>query len=271
VAEGFQGQPAAHQAAFFQGFRTAGQYRNDCTGAYGAIIGGLESGTPRLKPRGKILSIGNMHGIIQVLWGLPGRVLGQGLYPTFLWRVFNESDSLARAEIRFHQANVAAIIYNPMAADWGRLIRQKDACGWTPRTAALYHRFASLHYRLDLLALGFTPPNHAAMCLYTVSGSRRAARGRMLYLPGIENWSWEMTEATRSGDFTRALAINDSMATLVPGVAWTDKLRLEVLARAGRAREERSLMARLAREDSGSLHPGIRVIWGGDTAERAGK
>jgi len=250
-------------SAFFRGFKSAEKYRNKSMDAYGAFLDEMAvNGRISAALRGKILSVENSIGGGLFSWGLPGRALGQGFEPSFLWKTFNECSAPGRAEVRFRQAGISSIMFCPTMNDWSRLTARPSPCRWTPGMLRLYHQFAADHFRMELYALNYDPPI-ATMCLYSYQRKSAGGSKRMLYLPGIEYEAWGITGAIRAGKYKEAIELTNKLESLLPGVAWIEKLKIEVLGSAGRAGEARRMVERLGREDARGFSPATVVLWGG--------
>lgn len=236
------GPGGAGLGGYLAGRASGEAFRREATGSYGRILpavgaavrGAGERGSGVLRDRegrscdpGRILAVGEA-----LAFGLPARVIGEGLGPRVPWRIAREADSERRMTIRYRQADVRWVLHNPWKAYWARLEEQPYA--WDPRMLHLYETWARRHLRLRAFS-GREDPVWGSHWLFEVmSGQASAPMARVLFLPGAERALARPTRAALAGDLDAAIAGFRAAHRLLPGVVAVDAALGHALVKAGR-------------------------------------
>lgn len=170
--------PGVYPTPFLTGGQSAAEYRTRGLYGYGGILPALCREDARFPTRGSLLFIGNRYS-----WDAPGRIIGVEFEPSFIWKAANESPSPERMAVRFRQANVRFIIYNPSWAHWSA-----GACypeSWDLRMAKTYLEFARRHM-VSCGWSGHDDPLVGCCWLFRIDQRAHPPSPRVLFLPGAE-------------------------------------------------------------------------------------
>ncbi len=224
------GGAAPAVAALLAGRTAPEAFRTEALGSYGRILPEVRQVTRDSGPHGRVLEAGDT-----VSWGVPVRVLGEGLGPRLPWVAARESNTEQRMSIRYRQAGVRWVLHNAWKAGWARLHEQPYA--WDARMLRLYEAWVRRHLRLRAFS-GREDPIWGSHWLFEVSRAPASAPvPRALFLPGAEDAFGRTTRAALGGDVNGAVSGFRSLRRLLPGVVALDAVLGHLLTRAGRYRE----------------------------------
>jgi len=223
------GPNAAATGALLAGRMPPEVFRLDALGSYGRILPVVRRAVQSAGPRAHVLEVGETMS-----WGVPARVIGEGLGPRLPWQVARETDSDRRMSIRFRQAGVRWVLYNAWKASWARL--DEEPYAWDSRMLRRYEAWARRHLRLRA-ASGREDPVFGSHWFFEVVSAPTAPRRRILFLPGAERALAAPTRAAVRGDFGRAVEGFRALRRSLPGVVALDAVLGHALVRAGRWEE----------------------------------
>jgi hypothetical protein len=175
-----------------------------------------------------VLSIGE-----PIYWGIPARVIGEGFEPPFVWTAARESPTAGRIGVRFRQAGVRWITYNPVVAGQARFL--PTPWEWTPRMLAVYAAFVRDHVGC-VAACGRVDPLYGSSRLLEVR--RGPGTGiRLPYLPGAERAFAVPALAELHGNLDDAVRRFEALRRALPGVGVVDAWLGHALLAKGRTAE----------------------------------
>jgi hypothetical protein len=229
------GAGGAAAGGYLAGRVPAARYRLEAVGSYGRILPAVQAAvrdaqTRAAGGRGHILAVEE-----RLSFGLPVRVIGEGLGPRLPWVAAHESSTARRIGIRFRQAGIRWVLYNSWKADWARLEERPYA--WGPRMLVTYDAFVRGHLRL-LEFGGRVDAVWGSHWLFEVEARAASARGvastPVLFLPGAERALSHATRAAVRDDLAGAIRDLRALHRLLPDVAVVDAALGHALTRAGR-------------------------------------
>jgi len=161
-------------AGFIAGRVSVDDYRYEAIPERGGIDPSIKAIT---EDTGTILSIGEL-----AFWAMPKRIRMQTFEPPFVWKAARDGEA-GRIRIRFRQAGIRWILYNPALAIEAAYDRRPYA--WTPGQLLRYEDFC----RKYLTVAGFcgrSDPGWGSSWLLKVSDQPMPPLLRILYMPGSE-------------------------------------------------------------------------------------
>ena len=217
--------PGAPAAEYVSGRRSAEEFRRQGLLGFGELLPVLRGA---VRGPGAVLSIGE-----PIYWGIPARVIGEGFEPPFVRTVVCESASARRIAVRFRQAGVRWITYNPVVAGQARFL--PTPWEWTPRMLAAYAAFVRGHVG-PIAACDRVDPLYGSSRLLGVRWTP-GGPGGLPYLPGAERAFAAAALAELHGNLDDAVRRFEALSRALPGVGVVDAWLGHALLAKGRTAE----------------------------------
>jgi len=215
--------PGAPAAEFVSGRRGAAAFRQQGLLGFGEVLPVIRR---TVRMGGVVLTIGE-----PIYWGIPARVVGEGFEPPFVRATAQASATPGRIAVRFRQAGIRWISYNPVVAGQARFL--PTPWDWTPRMLAVYATFVRDHVSM-VAASGRVDPLYGSSRLLEVRWTAGRTAGRLPYLPGAERAFAAAALAELHGKTGDSVRRFEALRAQLPGVAAVDAWLGHALLVAGR-------------------------------------